>query len=150
MAQKSHFLSLKETPSFSTACSAAWGALTGMRTRGRTLLPSPHPHRQSLSGAMGASTSPSPSVTCHNALTFHRAPLAHWQDTPHCTDGETEAGWVTADGLLLPSVLLPAHLQGESASSPHTSCRDVPKPNSSTSLSHRQSARRWIWVPAKV
>lgn len=96
-----------EASSFSTACSAAWGVLTGWRTRGRTLLPSPHPHRWSLPGAVGASTSLSPNVMCHNVLTFHGAPLAHLHDTPHCTDGETEAGWVTADGFLL---LLPAHL----------------------------------------
>lgn len=79
---------------------------------------------------------------------------AYLHDTPHCTDGETEAGWVTADGFLL---LLQCCFQlispGQCASSTLTSYRDgihKPKPNSSTDSSHRQSASQWIWVPAKV
>lgn len=97
---------------------------------------------------------PSPNVMCHNVLTFHGGPLAHLHDTPHCTEGETEAGWVTADGfLLLFQCCFQRISQGQCASSTLTSCRDgihKPKPNSSTSSSHRQSSSQRIWVPAKV
>lgn len=143
-----------EASSFSTDCSAAWGVPTEWRTQGRTLLPSPHPHRWSLPGAVGASTSLSPNVMCHNVLTFRGAPLAHLHGTPHCTDGETEAGWVTAhEFLLLFRCCFQLISQGQCASSTLTSCRDgihKPKPNSSTNSSHRQSSSQWIWVPAKV
>lgn len=153
MAQQSHFLSMKKAFSFSTACSAAWGVLTGRRKWDRTLLPSPHPHRWFLSGAVGASTSPSPNVMCHSVLAFHELPLYTSMTLPTVQMGKLRQAGSQQMGSCCLWCCFQLTSQGQCASSTHTSCRagiHKPKPNSSTKLSHRQSASQWIWVPEKV